>query len=66
MSGQSLKCAYCGVALPIAFYGVDAWRVGNGFVCNEFCADGLSLPNSDLGATLEPNRDSDEVRSSSP
>ena len=34
MSSQSLKCAYCGVALPIAFYGVDAWRVGNGFVCN--------------------------------
>ena len=66
MSGQSLKCAYCGVALSIAFYGIDAWRVGNGFVCNEFCADGLSLPNSDLGATLEPNRDSDEFTSPSP
>ena len=30
MSGLGLKCAYCGVALPIAFYGVDAWRVENG------------------------------------
>jgi len=66
MSGQSLKCAYCGVALPIAFYGVYAWRVGNGFVCNEFCADGLSPPVSDAKATLEPSHVSNEFTSSSP
>ena len=65
MSGRSLKCAYCGVALPIAYYGVDAWRVGNGFVCNEFCADGLSPPVGDMKASLEPNYDSNELGSSS-
>ena len=36
MSGQSLKCAYCGVALPVAFYGVDAWRVGNDSFATSF------------------------------
>jgi hypothetical protein len=66
MSGRSLKCAYCGVALPIASYGVDAWRVENGFVCNEFCADGLSPPASDMKAGLEPNYEINELGSSSP
>lgn len=66
MSGLGLKCAYCGVALPIAFYGVDAWRVGNGFVCNEFCADGLPPPVGDMKASLEPNCDSNELGTSSP
>ena len=66
MSGQSLQCAHCGAALPITFHGVDAWRVGNGFVCNEFCAEGYSPPASDVQATLQPNCDSNELRSSSP
>jgi hypothetical protein len=63
MSGQTSQCAYCGAALPIAFYGVDAWRVGNGFVCNEFCADGFSPSVSEVKATLEAKRASNEFRS---
>jgi hypothetical protein len=34
-------CAYCGSLLPRNTEGVEAWRVGNRFVCNEFCADGI-------------------------
>jgi hypothetical protein len=34
-------CAYCGAPLVANAAGLVAWRVGNQFVCNEFCADGL-------------------------
>jgi hypothetical protein len=35
------RCAYCGAPLIANAAGLVAWRVGNQFVCNEFCADGL-------------------------
>jgi len=35
------QCVYCGEPLPFSRAGVNAWRVGNQFFCNEFCADGL-------------------------
>jgi hypothetical protein len=42
-SGISPKlCAYCGSVLPCNIEGIEAWRVGSQFVCNEFCADGIS------------------------
>jgi hypothetical protein len=37
----SERCAYCGAPLPVNIEGVEAWRIGKAFVCNEFCADGL-------------------------
>jgi hypothetical protein len=52
MSGQALRtgrryaCAYCGEPLAFTSFGVTAWRAGDRFVCNEFCADGL-LPRDD-------------------
>jgi hypothetical protein len=42
MSGQALRCAYCDEPLLLNSRGVNAWRVGNEFVCNEFCADGIA------------------------
>jgi hypothetical protein len=48
MAGQSLRaaissvCACCGEPLAMAAQGMKAWRVGDHFVCNEFCADGIS------------------------
>jgi hypothetical protein len=36
------QCAFCGEPLVSNAMGVVAWRVGNRFVCNEFCADGVS------------------------
>jgi len=39
--GYHERCAYCGAPLPLNIGGVEAWRVGDGFVCNEFCADGI-------------------------
>jgi hypothetical protein len=48
MAGQFLRaatayvCAYCGAPLAMAAQGMKAWRVGSQFVCNEFCADGIS------------------------
>ena len=42
MSGQNSRCAYCGEPLVFTALGVKAWRVGNEFVCNEFCADGTA------------------------
>jgi hypothetical protein len=36
-------CAYCGSLLPLNLSGVEAWRIGNRFVCNEFCADGIPI-----------------------
>ena len=47
MSGQNSRCAYCGEPLVFTALGVKAWRVGNEFVCNEFCADGISSSPSD-------------------
>jgi hypothetical protein len=44
MPGPGLRCAYCGEPLALIPGGVNAWRVGNQFVCNEFCADGIPLP----------------------
>jgi hypothetical protein len=35
------RCAYCSAPLIANAAGLVAWRVGNQFVCNEFCADGL-------------------------
>jgi hypothetical protein len=49
MAGQSLRaatssvCACCGEPLAMAAQGMKAWRVSDHFVCNEFCADGISL-----------------------
>jgi hypothetical protein len=34
-------CAYCDSVLLRNIGGVEAWRVGSRFVCNEFCADGI-------------------------
>ena len=42
MPGPGLRCAYCGEALALISRGVNAWRIGNQFVCNEFCADGIA------------------------
>ena len=35
------RCAYCSAPLISNAAGLVAWRVGNQFACNEFCADGL-------------------------
>jgi hypothetical protein len=47
------RCDYCGEPLAFNAAGVLAWRVGDRFVCNEFCAEGVSndcvsLPAADL------------------
>jgi hypothetical protein len=36
------RCAYCGEPLVFNAVGIMAWRIGNDFVCNEFCAEGVS------------------------
>jgi hypothetical protein len=36
-----VRCAYCGQPFAFNGFGVEAWQVGDRFVCNEFCADGL-------------------------
>lgn len=38
---MSERCAYCGALLPVNIEGVEAWRIGSRFVCNEFCTDGM-------------------------
>jgi uncharacterized protein with PIN domain len=63
MSSQNLRCAYCGEPLAFTTHGIEAWRVRNEYVCNEFCADGVSLDSTNnLEATLQSN----ELSSSSP
>ena len=63
MSGQNLRCAYCGEPLAFTVLGIEAWRTGNEFVCNEFCTDGLPSTSSDTAkATLCSN----ELRFSPP
>jgi hypothetical protein len=63
MFNQNLRCAYCGEPLAFTKYGIEAWRVRNEYVCNEFCADGISSTSSDtVMATLRSN----ELSSSSP
>jgi hypothetical protein len=54
--GNSERCAYCGAPLPLNGEGVEAWRVGDQFVCNEFCADGIP-PKSLDGAAARPAQD---------
>jgi hypothetical protein len=48
MSGQNVRCTYCGEPLAFTALGVEALRTGNEFVCNEFCADGLSSISNDI------------------
>ncbi len=56
MSGQNSRCAYCGEPLVFPAHGIEAWRTENDFVCNEFCADGLSSTSNDgAKVTLCPN-----------
>jgi hypothetical protein len=63
MSGQNSGCAYCGDPLVFTALGVKAWRVGNEFVCNDFCADGISSsPNDSVTAAWRSN----ELGSASP
>jgi hypothetical protein len=45
MADQVLRCAYCGEPLELTSQGVAAWRTGNEFVCNEYCADGIAPPD---------------------
>jgi len=40
-AATSCVCAYCGERLKRAANAVMAWRQGNQFFCNEFCADGF-------------------------
>ena len=46
------RCAYCSAPLTFNAAGVVAWRVGNRFVCNEFCADGI--PNELVNPKAAP------------
>lgn len=50
----SERCACCGALLPVGFGGVEAWRIGNQFVCNEFCADGIAEQLASRGAEITP------------
>jgi hypothetical protein len=52
----SSRCAYCGAPLTLNAAGVVAWRVGNQFVCNEFCADGLPDEMREREAATAPQR----------
>jgi hypothetical protein len=53
MSSQNMRCAYCGKPLAFTTHGIEAWRVRNEYVCNEFCADGISPTSRDtVKATL--------------
>jgi hypothetical protein len=48
VSGQTPRCAYCGEPLLLTASGIKAWRLGNTFVCNEFCADGVAPKENDV------------------
>ena len=45
---QAKVCAYCGEPLKITEHGIEAWRVEDKFVCNEYCADGIAPTNSEV------------------
>jgi hypothetical protein len=51
------RCAYCSAPLTSNAAGVVAWRVGNRFVCNEFCADGR--PDEHLNPESMPRADAE-------
>ena len=59
MSGHTIRparsyvCAYCGEPLELTSQGVRAWRVGEEFVCNEFCADGI-MPSVEAPKSMPP------------
>jgi hypothetical protein len=49
-------CVYCGEPLPFTQRGVEAWRVGDKYVCNEFCADGISPGKSKTRSSENADR----------
>jgi hypothetical protein len=56
------RCAYCSAPLTFNAAGVVAWRVGNRFVCNEFCADGI--PDELVNPKAVPNATGPELPAS--
>jgi len=53
-AATSCVCAYCGERLERTAKTVMAWRQGNQFFCNEFCADGfVPLVRSDVQAAQD-------------
>jgi hypothetical protein len=54
MPGQILCCAYCGEPLRLTTQGVAAWRTGNAFVCNEYCADGIAPLDPTINCPSSP------------
>jgi hypothetical protein len=36
------RCAHCGEPLPFNTIGILAWRLGDQWTCNEFCASGIA------------------------
>ena len=61
----SSRCAYCSAPLTLNAAGVVAWRIGNKFVCNEFCADGLPDDMREREAAAAPPRRAQAPKSAS-
>lgn len=53
---QPGRCAFCGEPFPFVGGRAQAWRVGDRYACNEFCADGVedaSLSRRQSGETMQ-------------
>jgi hypothetical protein len=61
----SSRCAHCGAPLALNAAGVVAWRIGNQFVCSEFCADGLPDDMREREAARAPRRRAQAPKSAS-
>jgi hypothetical protein len=59
---KRFQCAFCKEVLPSYTVGVDAWRAGNHFFCNEFCAECFQDNN---GTAQKPSPSVTEVLSES-
>jgi hypothetical protein len=48
------RCASCGEPLPFDAVRVNAWREGNQFFCNEFCAASIQDGDNSIGQRTTP------------
>ena len=54
LAAASYVCGHCGEPLKLNPRGIQGRRVGDKFVCNEFCAGGIAATTQEASSRASP------------